>query len=202
MPVDPNDKDRTKNPLRHFDQWSGGKLPEGLSKEDMIFIEYGKTPRSRAMEGLDDMEANYLAHTFNVSMYSRGEGEGDAMCEHLEFDPFGEVIPDYSDTLCWNMRYVPNAGAATSTSAAAVTDKTKPKKDKDKSKSKKGKGKSKKGKGKKKKKSTPAKGPADAASATAKQSDSDSSSDSDSDTPTVSQRTPVPSTFYQNLQSL
>ena len=112
-------------------------MPEGFTKEDMKFIEKGKTQRSRAIKGLDEMEANYLAHTFNVSTYYLGEGEGDAMYEHLENDPWGDTVPPLSDTRCWDMRVVPTVAGAASVSASTRSKfkskkkKTKVKKGKD-----------------------------------------------------------------------
>ena len=201
LPVDPHDENRADNPLKHFDQWPGGHLPEGLSKEDMIFIEMGKTQRSRAIKGLNELETNYLAHTFNVSTYYLGEGEGDAMYEHLENDPWGETVPPLSDTRCWDMRAVaalPAPVSASTRSKSAFRKRKKAKKGKGK-----GKSKGKKGKGKKAR-AKPTEGTADAASATLPtiQSDEDSSSDNESDDGEIQSKQPVPSTFYQNLRSL
>ena len=76
---DPFDEDQANNPLRYFQTYPGGTKPRDFTEKDLVFIDMNVTPRSRAAQGLAGLRSNYLCHTFNVSKYDTGDGDGDLM---------------------------------------------------------------------------------------------------------------------------
>ena len=104
------------DPIKSYEVWPGLDKPE----EDCTYVKLDKSYKALVTDNLEELEANFLKHTFGASSYiSEAEGKRSRMLKYFKDDPFGLKDISESDTNCWTAVTVTNSPDATAAGASS-----------------------------------------------------------------------------------